>query len=203
MKHARLLCLSFTLATGCMTAHVRPEVEFKGSWAEDPAKDAQVRKELDEKSGALLAKSPKSDIEVFVGKLPAGIKLEGGVLKVEDGAPFEILGRASLLVGEGTPFGFPDYEQGWRKGYCYWQAPLTWVTLGIWALIPVNYPCGVSYWRTKQEVLTATKNLVDELGGHVFVGDYINETRDEASGITGFVIRKNDAPEPKKTGGAI
>lgn len=198
-----LLFLGST-AAGCMSAAVHPQVYFDGSWAEDPAKDREVRAQLDEKEASLLQPRPENEaVEVFVGKLPSGIKLESGVLSTEKDAPYEILGKAVITVGEGTQFGFPDYEDGWRKGLCYWQAPLTWATLMIWAIVPVNYPCGVDAARPKEEVLTATKNLVRELGGHLFVGEYIIPSQDEAWGMTGFVIRKIEqaAPEPAPANG--
>lgn len=188
-----LLTLALTLA-GCMTARVHPEARFKGSWAENPEMDREVRRFLEEENDELLAKNADPGIEVWVGKLPAGIDLREGVISVKDGVPYEIVGKATLVLNSGSQFGFPDYEDGWRKGLCYWQAPLTWVTLGIWSVLPLNYPCGVEFQREKEDVLNATRNLVTKVGGHFFVGDYLIESEDRAAGITGFVVRKLEAP---------
>lgn len=182
------------MGSGCLTARVHPDVAVSGNWAEDPAKDRAMKAVIDERRRTLLTDRAGGDVEVFVGKIPSGLELEGGVLRVEKDAPFEILGRAMIDVGSGSAFGFADYEQPWRKPFCYWQAPLTWLTLGLWALVPLNYPCGVNSFRSKEEVLAATRNLVHELGGHVFVGDYLNASEDEAMGIIGFVVRRLEAP---------
>lgn len=191
MKQARIApALLSLLFAGCMTARVQPEAQFKGSWAENPKMDREIKKFLEEQTETLLTEAADPNIEVWVGKIPAGIELHEGVISVKDGVPYEIIGKATLVLNAGSQFGFPDYEQGWRKGLCYWQAPLTWVTLGLWAVIPVNYPCGVEFQREKEDVLTATRNLVAKVGGHFFVGDYLYETEDRAAGVQGFVIRK-------------
>jgi hypothetical protein len=193
-----LLTLCSLPAAGCMTARVAPYAELKGSWAEDPARDRKVREDLEEHADELTAEIDPAAVDVWVGKIPAGLTLRDQVLSVETGAPYEIIGRARINFNNGTALWFSDYEDGWRKPYCYWQVPLTWTTLGIWMVVPVNYPCGVEAWRTKEDVLNATRNLVKRAGGDLFVGDYVAEREDYAMGMDGFVIRKlqPEAPAP-------
>lgn len=200
--------------TGCFQAHVQPELSFRGSWAEDPAKDRAMRKRLEDLrlrldvepigSGPVSsATSPAQDaddapIEIFVGKIPAGLTLKEHVIYVDEGAPYEILGRATVVLNSGSAATFPDYKDGWRKPLCYWQAPLTWVTLGIWMLIPLNYPCGVPTYLPKEKVLAVTRNLVRELGGSFFVGNYLFENEDQAGGLDGFVVRSLSLKAPER-----
>lgn len=182
-----------TFSVGCATAHVQPEARFKGSWAENPEMDREIRKFLQDHNDELMTDTADPGIEVWVGKIPAGIEVREGVISVQEGVPYEILGKASVMFDSGSQFAFPDYEDGWRKGLCYWQVPVTWLTLGLWAVVPLNYPCSVKSPREKEDVLTATRNLVKKVGGHFFVGDYLFETEDHAVGVMGFVVRKLDA----------
>ncbi len=41
--------------------------------------------------------------------------------------------------------GFYEYnaDESLRRGYCYWQVPLHWLTLGLWYVVPTDYPCNV------------------------------------------------------------
>ncbi|MFO0725451.1 MAG: hypothetical protein U1E65_16830 [Myxococcota bacterium] len=191
MKHyASLVLLMSGLPMGCMTAHAAPKIHFDGNWAEDPAKDRQMREMLSKAETRVLKAEDTEGVDVFIGKIPSGLKLEQGILSADEGSGLQILGKAVFEASTGTQFGFPDYEQGWRKGMCYWQAPLTWVTLAIWSIIPLNYPCGVDNMRSKEDVLRATKGLVKELGGDFFVGEYTYATQDEAAGVVGFVVKK-------------
>lgn len=195
-------CLLLLLAlvfggTGCFQAHVQPELSFRGSWAEDPAKDRAMRQRLEELRLRLEAEADPA-IEIYVGKIPGGLTLKEHVIYVDEGAPFEIIGRATVVLNSGSAGTFPDYKDGWRKPLCYWQAPLTWVTLGIWMLIPLNYPCGVPTYLPKEQVLNVTRNLVRELGGSFFVGNYLYENEDEAGGLDGFVVRSLSAKAPER-----
>lgn len=186
---------------GCFQAHVQPEVSFRGSWAEDPAKDRAMRQRLEELRPRLDAAQSGSEaepIEIFVGKIPGGLTLKEHVIYVDEGAPYEIIGRATVVLNAGSAGTFPDYKDGWRKPLCYWQAPLTWVTLGIWMLIPLNYPCGVPTYLPKEKVLDVTRNLVRALGGSFFVGSYLFENEDEAGGLDGFVVRSLSPKSPER-----
>lgn len=184
------LVLGMTLlfgSTGCFSAHVYPKTSFEGNWSEDPAKDREMRTHLE----ALRLDTEKADesIQVFVDKIPAGLTLDKGVMSVDRDAPLEILGRAEVYAADPSIFVFPDYTDGWRKGLCYWQRPLMWMTIGLWHLVPIYYPCGVRSLAPKEEVINAARNLVQDLGGNMFVGTYVRAHDDRAEGIVGFVVR--------------
>jgi hypothetical protein len=77
-----------------------------------------------------------------------------GLLIAEAGSGHEVLTRVGLVFpgmeNPGMAFWFRKYrpEQRWRKGLCYWQVPLAWLTLGIWKVVPLGYPCDPVIWHT-------------------------------------------------------
>ncbi len=41
-----------------------------------------------------------------------------------------------------TTLWFAEYASNARKAYCWWQVPLTWLTLGLWqVVVPISWPC--------------------------------------------------------------
>ena len=96
-------------------------------------------------------------IPVYYGEPePHGFRFEreAGLLVAEEGTGHEVVTRLQLVFptmeNPAKLFGFIKYrpEQRWRKGYCYWQVPLWWVTLGLWKLVPLSYPCDHALWHT-------------------------------------------------------
>lgn len=96
-------------------------------------------------------------------------------------------------------FWFGDYrpEQRWRKGLCYWQVPIMWLTLGVWHIVPIYYPCVPGFWHTgamreiagkrkRNEILAdALRAEACRLGGDAVVGAKVQNT-----GATGWVVQR-------------
>ena len=86
-------------------------------------------------------------------------------------------------------------HQRWRRGLCYWQVPIAWLTLGIWHLVPLYYPCIPAIWHTGalREVAGEEKRIAIlrsglraeacRLGATAIIGVAIDDT-----GVTTAVI---------------
>ena len=64
------------------------------------------------------------------------------------GQTYEVLGEVEVDYGPAVAgatarnmYWTWPYEEGWRKGYCYPQVPLKILTLGLWYLVPLGWPC--------------------------------------------------------------
>ncbi|HCF56663.1 MAG TPA: hypothetical protein DFS52_01535 [Myxococcales bacterium] len=122
------------------------------------------------------------EVEVAIGRLPAGLTLDtAGNLKVEDEERFTVLGSARA-VGAGADFlvfQFYPYaeDESWRKAYCYWQVPLTWLTLGVWSFMsPLHYPCKViapnspaAIETRKERIIATLRRTTKAMGGNLVV----------------------------------
>lgn len=140
-----------SLQVGCAALH--PRAQLKGvnfqPFAElndaDKARET-FRSKLEaslaplEKSSELARLSP--EVMVIERSLPPGVTLKDGVIATTPESGLRVLGELDVYGQTANPFGFPDYESVGRKVLCYPQAPLSWVTLGIWSLVvPINWPC--------------------------------------------------------------
>jgi hypothetical protein len=82
------------------------------------------------------------EVKVVERTLPPGVNLKDGVITATPESGLQVLGELVVSAQKANPFLFPDYESVGRKVYCYPQAPLAWVTLGLWSLlVPINWPC--------------------------------------------------------------
>ncbi|AYV57501.1 hypothetical protein EFP84_10815 [Leptospira kmetyi] len=84
-----------------------------------------------------------ADVNAFVLEVPPGISWDGNTLHYDE-KKWEVLGTVHSDYNQDSHlFWFYDYveEESWKKSYCYWQVPINWVTLGIWAFTPLYYPC--------------------------------------------------------------
>lgn len=142
----RLIALIFLLH-GCGCATVRPRAHFME--LEPPSKDVaatwpveaaalrekfEARREgpLDEQANAVL---------LLIERYPKGTVRVRNQLHVQNDAGYQIVAGYDLYAAGATTLWFADYASSWRKVYCYPQVPLTWLTLGIWQVIPLSYPC--------------------------------------------------------------
>ncbi|MDB4940546.1 MAG: hypothetical protein JWP97_80 [Labilithrix sp.] len=126
-----------------------------------------------------------AEVRVLLDTLPEGVAIDGNVVSVRPGYPLTILGHYDLQGPVGGPWSFPDYKSTGRKVYCYWQAPLSWVTLGLWALVvPVSYPC----WTkdlTREEWASELRTLAIAAGGNLVVAHHQLGT--------GIILKADDA----------
>lgn len=186
-----LLVAAVVSSTACATVHARPS--FSAFGEADPEIDAQVlnafvaaRDEpLDEDEAA---------IKVLIDTLPDGVELNDGVLRVKEGYPYELLGRFRLDPAAGNTLFFADYTSSARKGFCWPQVVLSWVTLGIWAIIvPTSYPCWGSSETSRRELIAEVKRFAHTAGGNLVIASYVQGTSpNTAFGAYGFILHVLD-----------
>jgi hypothetical protein len=192
-----LVALSLVVAiSGCAALQPRP-TSYTAFGEADPARDRAVIEGYD----ALLDSTAKrADVKVLVDTLPAGVSLKDGTISVEDGAPFELVGKFSV----GTKSGFfPDYKDGWRKGLCYRQQPLFIVTGFIWGVAPTYWPCFYSGWpggvMSREDAIVASRLLAESAGANVVLLSYVGNGDAVGQG-TGFLLKTDLSTfDPKKT----
>jgi len=209
VRFSRVFSILLALAvTSCASMHVTPSATRYGA--------AKSSKGEVEASEDFLEEEVK-DVEVSVGVLPKGISVaNGGTLQVDDPAHFELLGTVKA-TGDGADFfvfTFYPYVEGerWRRGLCYWQVPLNWVTLSIWSFVsPLHYPCKVGAPNStsaiderKARLIGSMRRTTKALGGNVLVvtslggtklihaqtGDVLGTT--EATVGEGIALRKKE-----------
>ncbi len=178
-------------ATGCAPTYSKAEVQAAGVH-ESGAKEAfskkyrDLQKSEDERASAASSKAasaPASPVTVLDETVPPGVVIHGDVLSVEDGYPLAIVGRYDFFGPQGGPWTFSDYKSTGRKALCYWQAPLTWVTLGLWALVvPISYPCWTEN-LTQEEQVAQIRLVALAAGGNLVV------TFPHSGGARGLILR--------------
>jgi len=201
------LALAF-VTTGCASVTFSPKVESVGDY-----KDLRAYAKATEDVKPAEAK----DVRVIMGALPEGMRAHDGVLEV-DTERYEILGKVSADLNNPLAANMGiwiyDYkpEERWRVGYCAWQVPLTWVTLGLWAWVsPLHYPCKAPMGddeERKQEIVATLQRATKALGGNmVVVGVGGTTVVDTKSGVVsevaatsgvGYAVRDRGAT-PAKT----
>lgn len=129
-------------------------------------------------AAASMSEEEAEDVHILIGRLPEGMHIVEERLVV-DAKRYEILG-AVRAVPEGTiaanlGIWFYDYNEGedWRDGYCAWQVPLSWLTLGLWAFVtPFHYPCKITSGQSdprRDNILRALRRGTKALGGNLVV----------------------------------
>jgi len=173
------------LGSGC--GHLQLKADYSHMGEEDPGLNARIQTQYQaERDSKPIS---RNEVRVLVDSIPEGLSVNDGVISNQEGYNHKIFGRFSLNPNHRA---FPDYEQGWRKGVCYWQVPLTWITLGIWMTVPTYYPCYTTSYNSKEMILDEVRRLVRIVGGDLAVITYHGVDRDDptlAIGVSGFVLR--------------
>ena len=176
MKARLLLPLlsSAALLTGCASASYSPGAQTFGEYRD--LHGAMARADD-------LSWADASDVKVFTGSVPDGITLSSNGQVTADPARYEVLGEVSASPNGGalSRFGawfypYPE-DESWRKGLCYWQVPLTWITLGFYAWIaPWQYPCRVVDGNSasaiedrRHRVIATMQKATKALGGNLLL----------------------------------
>ncbi len=174
------------LLGGC--AQINSKVEYTGLGVADPASDDQIAQDYKQR----IHREPKEvqDVVVLVDTLPEGFKYDDGVLSVADGFDHDVIGKFRFRMGTASFYflaWFLDYEDGWRKGLCYPQVPLEWVSMGIWSAVPSSYPCHPGP-RTKAGLVGEAKVLAAAAGGDGVIMGYNSVKQAKALGAEGFIV---------------
>lgn len=151
---ARNVFILFMLASGsvgCASLHPRAQtsatrIDFMGEADEVEAARTRYRERMAQTLGQLAEPqalaSLSTEVVVLEKTLPAGIEVVGSVVTAQPHSGLKVVGTLDVTPEIASPFLFSDYDSPARKAACYWQTPLTWVTLSMWALVvPLNYPC--------------------------------------------------------------
>jgi len=167
------------LFCGCATIH--PKIEVRHFGRLDPDRDAQVATLA---TSSRKAGTPVDQVEVVAGTLPTGLALEenGTKLVASAGgqADFEVLGEVEVDFAPMVQGAFFrnfywtwGYGEGWRKGLCYPQAPLKLLTLGLWTILPLAWPCMASApgdaTERERALVKSIKHGVAAMGGNLAV----------------------------------
>jgi hypothetical protein len=183
------LVLCAVLSGGCATvANSAHTVTFTTFGDADTINKRQ--KDVLERFKALREHPPADKIagvKVLQNALPDGVEVKDGTISVKDGYPHVVLGKFTLSPSFASTFWFADYDPTWRKGYCYWQVPLTWVTLGLWqALVPISYPCAGG--KLMHDVaIEQVKTLAVVVGANLVVLE-IKENEEVVGSASGLLI---------------
>ncbi len=170
------------LAMGCAPTYSTAQVQAVGEY-QSGAKEAFGQKYRELQKSEDERPSAAANVKVLDETVPPGVVIHGDVLSVEDGYPLTIVGRYDFFGPQGGPWTFSDYKSTGRKVYCYWQAPLTWVTLGMWALVvPVSYPCWTEN-LTQDERIAQIRLVAMAAGGNLVV------TFPHSGGSRGLLLR--------------
>jgi hypothetical protein len=165
--------------TGC--APTFSKGSFQGIGEYDPRANQAVADRY-----RALQEAPPAEaagVKVLYETVPEGLEVKGDVVSVADGYPLVILGKYGLAGPVGGPWAFSDYKSTGRKVYCYWQTPLTLVTLGLWALaVPVSYPCWTKS-LTQEEWIDELRLLAVAAGGNLVLAS------PNAGGAVGVILR--------------
>ncbi len=150
-KKIFVLCFLFFINSSfvtCASMNYIARFEKKGQVVDTSAMTQEAEK---------LKLSDVANLNAYVIEFPPGFSWDGHTL-IYDEKKWELLGHVYSDYNQDSPlFWFYDYleEESWRKPYCYWQVPINWVTLGIWAFTPFYYPCII---REKKDDVQAENN---------------------------------------------
>jgi hypothetical protein len=189
LKRFHLLPTLMLLHSMSACAAIIPTAEFTGYGDANPERDIEIAERF-EANETPIAESAK--IRVLIDTIPEGLVFDDGQLSVTEGYAHEIRGKFSLrnsgLLGFYFFAWFFPYEDDWRKGLCYWQVPLEWVTLGLWSVVPTSYPCHPDRRLEKKAWVSYARALALEADADGVIMSYIFSDRKNAHGASGFLI---------------
>jgi hypothetical protein len=197
----KIVSLALLLSIGSLgCGAIRPHVVYTSFGQADPEKDESVVKAYEKGS----EKTSDDDVVVLVDTIPEGIEIGLGTITIKDGYRHQLVGKFGVNPGFGggplALYWFADYETGWRKGYCYPQVVLNWLTLSLWMAVPLSYVCNGDASLTKAAVIRQTKALARSAGGNLVImgwsGAGIDSNPNVVWGASGFILRAD--PKFKK-----
>lgn len=178
------LVLVLPLAGAC--AAVRPRASVTGIGDANPTRDQNIADNYQD------AAAGAGGVRVFVDSLPPGVEMTNGEIQLQPGYSHRLLAKFTLKSGHGKGLsglrGFPDYRAGWKKGYCYPQTVLTYLTIFIWSILPPAYPCYGSAVVPKEDMVEDLKALGAAAGGDLVVAGYRGGDGADVHSAVGFIL---------------
>lgn len=189
-----LVCCAFLVLAGCATVH--PDANFTKTGRANPGLEKEVLSKFESMQDDDVEVSSE-EVTVLVDSVPEGLEISRRTLSVKENYRHQIIGKFKLgtsvfATGHLTLFGFHDYRQNWRKGYCYPQVPLTWVTATFWALVsPTSYPCWARSRMEQRVWLRAVRQLAAAAGGDLAIVTMRRKGTGnrKARGASGFILK--------------
>lgn len=183
------LTLVAALLGSAACVNIAPGVKFR-SVEVRPMDDERVVDDFENHR----AKPVFGEVVVVENDEAAGLDVVDGTLKQFRGQDVEMVGTFTIEGEYHSPFYPSDYLSTARKVFCWPQVPLTWVTLGIWLIIPTSYFCWGKTPDDRDHWIAWVKQIVDSAGGNLGVVTFgpKKNSFDEAKG---YVMRVK-APAP-------
>lgn len=220
-----LLVLFSAASLNCATsAFPAPEVRMRLFGDVDLARDKALAEKVEQavkEAGISKEDSTyESDVRVIDGSIPEGITLteQGSQISVAKShqARYRVLGAVNAKVTWPENYFYRnvywttgDYQSTWQKALCWPQAPLKLLTLGIWNIVPISWPCWMigesrdEAQRTAMLIHGLTIG-VSEMGGNLLLitghggttvttinaqtGQQLGQTTTPATAMGGFAI---------------
>ena len=191
------LMMSFGLV-GCASLHPRAQatsarIDFFGEASE--ADEAQtkykeaVKAELEKLEEPSDLAGLSKNVTVLEKTLPAGVEVTNDVIKTAPDSGLTVVGTIRMSPATASPYWFSDYSSTGRKVACYWQTPLSWVSLGLWAIfVPTAYPC----WGkgiTPAEGYGLLRAHAEAAGANLVILQEINKSDDYFGNAVGYLLR--------------
>lgn len=164
-----MLCLAALPLVGCASLSFKPGVQSIGEYRDTSA--------VAEKADA-MAVADAADVKVLLEALPDGMSIKDNDIQF-DSSRYDLLGKVSAQYNypgwAALGMWFYDYneDEKWRSGLCSWQVPLSWLTIGMWAVLsPLAYPCkpaAGSDEARRAHIVQALQKATKALGGNLVV----------------------------------
>lgn len=158
---------------GCYAPAYRNTVHVFGSV--DLERDEQIATRAEQ----LAWDGDYRHVRMLIGTTPEGIGLAEGGTQIVVAPGYEdryaVLGSATSEM----PFvrlqalfwyaSMHDSEGTFLPAWCSWQAPLRVLTLGLWSLVPLNYPCFPSDDPDPRLHAVELRRMASAMGGNLVI----------------------------------
>ena len=198
-----------------LQVHLKRSVDAQG--IPDHSINTKMREKIEEKIDE--RKKPSNNVQAFVTKLPKGLKYEakvsvhsskfgiGANLVNKSGYKHKIIGTFEVRKYFNFYKSFywtSDFKNPTIDVYCGVQAPLKAVTLGVWNVVPLAWPCYIPKQEfTPKDSVNEAKIIAQTAGGDgvVVSYQYFENNRDNRPYVfsyTGAIFKRDPRFKGKK-----
>ena len=173
---SRAILISFLFLT-CSCAKLGYEPTYSPAVEIDQLAVEEVYQELEPDS--------YGDVIAFAEGAPVGLlKLGNNDIRIVDSGRYAYLGRITVRHVPDKVFDFGVYPEDQQSlaSWCNWQAPIRWVTLGLWKIFPTYYPCIVVEGNESDDrearirrMITTLRKSAKAMGGNVVIVGYVGD----------------------------
>lgn len=178
----------FAVLSGC--GYVAPAVKFRSAEVR-PMDDDRVMDDFKNHRASPVY----GDVTVVEHDETAGLEVVDGTLKRYRGQDIQLIGEFQLDGEIHSPFYPSDYLALPRKIICWPQVPLTWLTIGIWMIVPTSWACWSKTPVDRDHWIAWVKQLVDSAGGNLGVVTF-GPRKDSIDIAKGYVVKVGNPKAP-------